>query len=277
MYDRVKNAKQFLENKKILTNRYATERSGNIQTFRDQEKLLAPLIKSQEETSKATQEKIVANLDLTSNILVPLMEEIKKRNDQVDILQQLPYYQAQLDQPAPIAEFTPKKKPTTMIDFDQELNTTDRENLEYMKLELPSIVFNTDTNEEVKQRIKTENRSIGQFLGQGAAGKKLDSRQKAFIESKKATLVKYLKILEDIEPGKRFIIKQKTGKGIKNTNVVYYNSPDELCEKLRLRDASKQAGNTGVNNDINAILDELLKIGHIDKETFNKLYKNIFV
>src|SRR5271163_2497382 len=132
MYDRVQTAKQFLENKKILTSRYATERSGDIQTFLDQEKLLAPLIKSQEETSKATQEKIVANQNLTSNVLVPLMQEVRRKNDQVDILQQLPYYQAQIDQPAPIAESTPEKKPMT-IDFDQDLDTTDKENLDYME------------------------------------------------------------------------------------------------------------------------------------------------
>ena len=42
-------------------------------------------------------------------------------------------------------------------------------------------------------------------------------------------------------------------------------------------DAAKQAGNTGVNNDINVIVDKLLKIGRIDKTTYDKLYKNIFL
>src|SRR5271163_16068 len=230
MYDRVKNAKQFLENKKILTSRYATERSGDIQTFRDQEKLLAPLIKSQEETSKATQEKIVANQDLTSNILVPYMEEIKKRNDQVDILQQLPYYQTQLDQPALIAVSTPEKG--LRVDFDQDLNTTDRENLENMEFELPSMVFSTNTYKEVIEKIKAENRRIGQYLGQGAAGKKSNSGEKAIYESEKLTLKKYQDILENSEKGKKLLVKQKLAKELKILMSFIIIAPTSFVKNL---------------------------------------------
>ena len=63
-----------------------------------------------------------------------------------------------------------------IIDLDKSLNTTDRENLEDMKFQLPSIVLTTD-NQPVIQRI---NRSIGQFLGKGTAGKKIDSIQREF-------------------------------------------------------------------------------------------------
>ena len=64
-------ARKFLENKKILKYRYEEEKSGDIQIYKDQAKILGQLTKSQQETSKATQDKIVVCQDLTNNALVP--------------------------------------------------------------------------------------------------------------------------------------------------------------------------------------------------------------
>ena len=80
------SVREFLNNKKILNDRYLTEKSGDIQTYLDQTKLLALLIKSQQEASKATQDKIVASQDLTNNALVPFTTELKRRNNQVEAL-----------------------------------------------------------------------------------------------------------------------------------------------------------------------------------------------
>ena len=137
--------------------------------------MLDPLINSKQETSKATQDKILASQALVNNALFPFIIKLQRRNDQVDTLQQFPYYQAQIDQPIPIVESTPEKKSNMIIDLDKSLNTTDRENLEDMKFQLPLIVFTTDTYEPVIQRIKSENRSIGQFLRKGPVGKKMDA------------------------------------------------------------------------------------------------------
>jgi len=172
MFDRVKNEKQYLENKRILKQRYEAERAGDIQAYQDQSKILGPLIKSQQETSKATQDKIVASQDLTSNALtqslIPFTDELRRINDQVDTLQQFPYYQAQIDQPQPlpIAESTPEKK-IDIYDLDQDLNITDRENLNFMEFDLPSIVFVSNMQETTIKKIKKERRSIGQYLGEG--------------------------------------------------------------------------------------------------------------
>ena len=108
--------------------------------------------------------------------------------------------------------------------------------------------------------------------------KKIDSRQREFFESKQATLKKYQDILERSEPAKRYIIKlrSKTGHGLRKTKVVFYNSPDELIDRLHILDAAKQASNTGINNDI-MNLDKLLEIDRIDKTTYDKLHKNIFL
>ncbi len=293
MYDRVHDGKEllsnkkmlrdqsvrsYLVNKKILKDRYEAERTGDIQLFQDQAKYLAPLIKSQEETAKATQDKIVASQDLTSNTLVPFTTQLRRRNDQLDNLKDLPFYQAQIDQP--IAESTPEKKVTSEEDryyLDQDLNTTDKENLEDMNLDLPSMVFASGTHDAVLKQIKSENKSIGQYLGSGAAGKKTSEKEKEIYRLRKETLEKYKVIIKDIESGQKYKGKSRTGQGLGKTNVIHYNNPEELCERLHLLDAAKQAGNNGVNNDINSILDELLRIGYLDKSTYDKLYKNIFL
>ena len=58
--------------------------------------------------------------------------------------------------------------------------------------------------------------------------------------------------------------------------MILYNDTTNLCEKLNELVASKRRGNTGVDNNINAILDELLNTGRIDKNSYNNLFKSIF-
>lgn len=63
--------------------------------------------------------------------------------------------------------------------------------------------------------------------------------------------------------------KTKKGRGIefKNTmypNIIYYDDVNELIDRLRLLHAEKQAGNTGVDNEIISIQEELREIGLIE-------------
>src|SRR5258708_15716191 len=176
MYDRAHDGKQFLdnfnmikdqtvrkylENRKIVRDRFQGEKTGDIQLYKEQAKNLEPIIKSQEETSKVSQEElkaikdeVKANKDITSQALEPFTRELKRRNDQLDMLANQPYYnQAQIEQqPDPIAQSTPRKKDTMEIDFYTLLNTTDRENLDDMGFELPSVVFTTYTYDSVIER-----------------------------------------------------------------------------------------------------------------------------
>lgn len=280
MYSKLENVQAFLANKKILKDRYEAERSGDQQLYRDQSKLYQPIITSQQETAKEIKDKIQASSQASSQALEPLAREFQRRN-QVEMLQQQPLPQLDMQSVEPIAESTPEK-PTIVIDLDAGLNTTDIENLEDLGFEKPSEVFRQDNYEEMYEKIETENRSIGQFLGKGVAGQKTSKEEKIIHESRKATLKKYKDILESSKHGKKLIVtKSKNGKGLvkssAKTNVILYNNPEELCAKLLLLDAARQAGNTAVSNDINAILDELLKMGYIDKTTFNILYKKIFI
>lgn len=63
------------------------------------------------------------------------------------------------------------------------------------------------------------------------------------------------------------------GKGLKllknlkkNTDYVYWDDPNELVERLKLLFASRDAGNTGLDNEIIAIIEELQEAGIINKK-----------
>ena len=58
--------------------------------------------------------------------------------------------------------------------------------------------------------------------------------------------------------------------------ISFNSSVDDLCNRLALLCAAKEAGNSGLNNNINSILDELLRIESVDKNEYNHLYSNIF-
>ena len=53
--------------------------------------------------------------------------------------------------------------------------------------------------------------------------------------------------------------------------TVIPSDPKALIKRLDLLLASKQAGNTGVRNELVSICDELLRQDVIDKETYKKL------
>jgi len=86
--------------------------------------------------------------------------------------------------------------------------------------------------------------------------------------SQKQTLETYKLAIEGLQGAKEFVsTPKKTRKGLKNkmVHVTYYPSVKDLCTKLAELQAAKEAGNTGLDNNINLILDELLKIEAINK------------
>jgi len=87
--------KKYIEQQDRLKNYYEKERIGEQNLFTNQAKLYKPIIETQKESSKEIQNKIVSNQETLSNTLVPLTNELKRRNDQVEELQSLPYYNIQ--------------------------------------------------------------------------------------------------------------------------------------------------------------------------------------
>src|SRR5213080_263650 len=112
------------------------------------------------------QDKIVTSQEATSNELVPIVRGLQKRIDQMESLLDLPFYnipQGIEDVP----QSTPQKDRDIIkidLDSDARLNTTDFENLQDMSLLKPSEVLKNGTIEQTLNKIKTENRSIGQYL-----------------------------------------------------------------------------------------------------------------
>jgi len=52
---------------------------------------------------------------------------------------------------------------------------------------------------------------------------------------------------------------------VQKNNLVYWDDPNELVDRLRLLLASKSAGNTGVSNEIVSIFEELREVGLIKR------------
>ena len=185
--------------------------------------------------------------------------------------------------PLPVAPSSSRRDPIR-VDLDEGFDRQDVDNLIELKLRLPSEVYESDTIPETLDKIKTHNKSIGQFLGNGPSSKKISNAKKLQLESQRDTLKKYKDRLENTETAKSLVAPHKTGKygkGIPSANkavheLSFYSSIDDLCNKLQLLHAAKQAGNNGLNNNINSILDELLRINAIDKNEYNDLYKAIF-
>ena len=61
--------------------------------------------------------------------------------------------------------------------------------------------------------------------------------------------------------------KEYEGKGV----IVIPSDPNALFERLDLLLPSKEAGNTGVRNELVSICDELKRQGHLDTKAYKKL------
>src|SRR6478609_8946220 len=188
-------SKEFIERyanqKKRLKQHFEREKTGDQTLYIDQAQLLRPLIDSQKETSKSIQDKIVTGQESLSNALVPLVQELQKRNDQVEALQGLPFYNTPEIEGVPQStpKVTPQKEQQAQyinVDLDGELlNQTHQENLQDLGLDLPSEVQKRGSFESVLKQIHTETRRIGQYLGKSS--KKTD-KEKDIYNSQKQTI-----------------------------------------------------------------------------------------
>ena len=126
--------------------------------------------------------------------------------------------------------------------------------------------------------------TTGQYTGKASTK---DLKDQEIYKSRKNTLEKYKETLLEQQPTLRYKVKigeghkfvrPKRGRGRpkKCQDVILYRKPDDLVTKLNEFVAARRAGNTGVDNYINAILDELLNIKAIDKTHYDNCYKKIF-
>ena len=287
-YERVKN---------ILKKRFEVEKTGEQSLYADQTKFLQPLIDEQKETSKT----IAIGQDSLANALIPYTNELRQRNEQLDNLQALPFYNAipkikNVPQSTPMKDTTPSRLTSSsssasdvsnigVYNLDKMLNETDRENLQDMSLPLPSDVIKQGNYEFILEEIARLNRQCGQYTGKRS---KKDEKEKEIYKSRRETLELYKMSLEEqmralkyrtgegLRKRKLHKIKRGRGRPKKYPDTKFYNSPDELAQELNRLVVAKEAGNTGLDNIIVSALDELLNIKAITKNDYDKLYKNIF-
>src|SRR5207245_155336 len=195
---------------------------------------------------KYNKDKITTRQDTISNVFVPFTRALEKRNDQLETLQDLPYFNIQQgieDDPQSTPQSTPQKSKTIFVDLNTRLNTTDFENLDSLEFLTPNEVREDGNINDILKRIGKENRTIGQYLGKAS---KQSDKEKDVFKSQKETLAKYKEIIQDIKRTKQYIVekeeglkehklcKQKREKGrpkIYPDTVVYKNA-DDLINKL---------------------------------------------
>jgi hypothetical protein len=255
MLQPVKNIDEYKRIKQNLRDRFESDRTGEQHLFIEQTKLLQPLIKplisTQEQTVKAIQAKTEQQSLGRPALTMP--------GTPLPIRSPLG---AQPEEPEVATDEEPIK-----IDLNSGLDEMDIRNLQDMGFELPSGVFkNIKQIEKTIAKIKTENRRIGQKLGRGSDA---SPEEKELYKSWKNTLEKYRHKVQGLEGAKQFV-----GSGV---DVIFYPNVEDLCSTLTQLDAAKRAGNTGLDNRINSVLDEMLRIGAVTKNEYDALYKIIFL
>ena len=162
----IKDISEYTRMKNVLKDRYEIKKTGDQVLYEDQTKLFKPVIDVQKEVGKYITES-------NSNALVPLRNELKIQNARsLQAIEQQQQQQDDDDDGGAIIQ----------IDFDRNLDDTDRDNLSLLELDLPSIVFDNGNIDETLDKIKKINRTNGQILGNTATGKKATPQEKAIAE-----------------------------------------------------------------------------------------------
>jgi hypothetical protein len=261
------NVKEYSKIREEAKQHFLSKKTGDQDLFVEQSKLYKPIIQSTkdlEKTLKSGQYELIAGQQQLINQRVGLP--------------QTPEGQSSKN----IEGFRGKT-----IDLDGVLlNEIHRENLQEMNLELPSEVYERDNIDITLKKISAMNRSLGQYLG---INSKKTEQEKEMYQSQKQTLQLYEKKIIALDKTRQFevkegegkkkkLVKLKRGRGRprKNPDIVLYTSSKELIEKLREYCAGKDAGNTGLDNYIVSILDELLETKTISKDEYSQIFNNIF-
>ena len=288
-----KEANEYRRVQNAMKEKFNKQNIGDQTQYIDQTKLFKPLIEVQNESSKSIQDKIASSQDVFSNALIPFTTEMKRRNDQVDEVDEVEAFPFDNfpKEIGDVPQSTPKKKGFIVdTDFDQKFNVSDRENLVNLSLKLPSEVQIEGNFESVLNSVNKKIKSYGIL----ASDKNKKSEREGLTEmykSQKNTLMKYknfiTRIRDDnsdfaVKSGKGFrkrsLYKIKRGRGrpkqYPDTKIV--TNADEIMDDLNILLASKNAGNTGVDNEINSALDALRKYKVINNDQYKIMYKNIF-
>lgn len=84
----------------------------------------------------------------------------------------------------------------------------------------------------------------------------------------KNTSIKYRNIISKLFPTKKISVSSPSSQGFKmkniyDTNIIYYNDINKLVNRMRLLYEAKEAGHTGVDNEIIVLTNESKNKGYI--------------
>jgi len=120
---------------------------------------------------------------------------------------------------------------------------------------------------KTKDATKTDKDNYLEILNETGALYELDKNGK--LKMKAPSSKKYRKIIKPLRDEKkrqRLEELETLGQGI-----ILPSDPNALCEWLELLMASKQAGNTGLRNEIVSICDELLRQKILSRDVYKNL------
>ena len=102
----------------------------------------------------------------------------------------------------------------------------------------------------------------------------------------------YKNKIDGLKGAEQFTVSKKTGEGLHKhklvkqkrrrgrpkikPDLIVYSNLDDLAAKLKEYIIAKEAGNTGLDNYINEILDELLEKKCINKDDYDNIFKRYF-
>ena len=263
----IKDVSEYKRLKLTLRDRFESEKTGDQSLFEEQTKKYKPLLSSQREIAKTLQNvasQIVESQNEGQTALQPLLPLLQNiQRAQVAAPRQLPLLpsyvlpstitpsqyatpqsaiaepDARSHIPLPVASVSSRRDPIR-VNLDKGFDRQDLDNLRDIGLQLPSRIYESDTIPETREKIKTLKKSLGQYLGIGAASKKISKESKARMESQRDTLRKYKDRLEQTESANKLLASSKTeksGKGIPEANkaiheISFYSTVDDLCNRL---------------------------------------------
>ena len=234
----IKDVSEYRRLKQTLRDRFDNERTEDQNLFEEQTKKYKPLLTSQQEISKTMQDaakQIVESQNEGQTALqplLPLLQNIQRTQIAPQIAaprRQLPSLASAISTlsnyatpqtslpgkdtkthiPQPVAPATSRRDPIE-VDLDEGFDREDVDNLIELNLPLPSEVYNSNTITQTLEKIKTCNKSIGQYLGTGPSSKKISNAKKLKLESQRDTLKKYKDRLENTEAGKKLLASHKS-------------------------------------------------------------------
>ena len=274
-------AQEYLKTKHNVRKNYITERTGELGAQRELTKFFKPVIESQKTVAKDLSKEVTQPI---TSALLPITEGVRKAvelakypsikaEEEGDVSDTSILYLGEIASHY-LRHFASKEG------VDKTFGLYDKDGVFYIG-DSPVEIVDDDITVKGKEYEGTP--GLWELLIMKSPNNTIYTTE---------DLANYAKILHDTSAMKHnhnpLSMKPKSSKGQKYKEIirpiwddiysgngvnatVIPSDPNALIERLDLLLASKQAGNTGVRNELVSICDELLRQDVIDKETYKKL------